>query len=156
MTSAMKRERPSSRLLVVDPQGRVLLFRFQFDRDGDWKGWTFWATPGGEKEPSETFEACAVRELREETGIEIADAGPQVHRLEFPLKLHDGEEVMADERYFRIDVGALAISHDRWTELERTVMKEHRWWTGEELRATREEVFPVGLADLLDRTAPGR
>lgn len=150
------RTRPASRLLVLDREGRVLLFRFGFPEDGPLQGLTFWATPGGEKDPDETFEACAIRELREETGIAIADPGLQVERREFELKLHDGEMVMADERYFLIEVAEAALSRDLWTELERQVMHEHRWWTAAELRATGDKVFPEGLADLLDRTAPGR
>ena len=146
------RERPSARLLVIDAQDRVLLFRFGYPEDGPLKGLSFWATPGGEREPGETFEACAIRELREETGIERTDVGPQLERRQFPLKLHDGEDVMADERYFRIEVAEAAISHDSWTELERAVMHEHRWWTREDLLATTDRVFPEGLVELLDRS----
>jgi 8-oxo-dGTP pyrophosphatase MutT (NUDIX family) len=141
---------------MVDAHGRVLLLRFAYPQDGPLKGWNFWATPGGEREAGETFEACAIRELREETGIERTDVGSQVERRQFALKLHDGEEVMADERYFRIDVAETAISHASWTELERQVMHEHRWWTMPELLTTTERVFPEGLAELLDRTAPAR
>ena len=151
MTKA-RRERPASRLLGVDSMGSVLLFRFAYPDDGPLKGWSFWATPGGEREADETFEACAIRELREETGIEQADVGEQVARRQFPLKLHDGEEVMADERYYRIDVTDAVISHASWTELERQVMHEHRWWTRDELLATTERVFPEGLVGLIART----
>ena len=42
------RTRPSSRLLVLDPQNRLLLFKFEH-RKGPLAGQSFWATPGGEK-----------------------------------------------------------------------------------------------------------
>ena len=56
------RERPSSRLLVIDPEGRLLLFRFAF-KTGALAGSVFWATPGGGLDPGETYEDAARREL---------------------------------------------------------------------------------------------
>lgn len=48
------RKRPSARLLVLDPEHRVLLFRFVFE-EGSLAGQDFWATPGGALEPGEDF-----------------------------------------------------------------------------------------------------
>jgi hypothetical protein len=39
------RERPSSRLLIVDAMQRILLFRFE-QKHGSLAGQRFWATPG--------------------------------------------------------------------------------------------------------------
>jgi hypothetical protein len=40
------RRRRSARLLIIEPAGRVLLFRFLFEK-GALAGQDYWATPGG-------------------------------------------------------------------------------------------------------------
>src|SRR6185437_2971475 len=57
--------------------------------------------------------------------------------------------VTADERFFAIRLGALRVSSEHWTELEREVMTDHRWWSQGELRSATEQVWPEDLADLL-------
>jgi len=148
------RQRPSSRLLLLDPAGRVLLFRFSF-ADGALAGRDYWATPGGELEPGESYEAAAIRELAEETGHRIDDVGPQVARRQLVLRLNDGEEVLADERFFVVRAPDNAISDDAWTTVERQVMIAHRWWSLDELTRTAETVFPENLADLLRPVVAG-
>jgi len=142
------RKRPSSRLLVIDPSSKVLLFRFVYDR-GPLEGEGFWATPGGALDANETFEQAAIRELREETGIEVSDVGPQVFRREFVLQLPDGERVAADERYFVIAVSDVSVSRDGWTALERETMRDVKWWSVAELEQTADTVWPSDLAMLL-------
>jgi len=142
------RRRPSARLLITDPTGRVLLFRFVHQR-GALAGQSYWATPGGGVEEGETFAQAAVRELQEETGIQLASAGESVARHEFELQLPDGEWVIADERYFRIAAQHGEISRAGWTPLELEVMSEHRWWSRDEIRAAAETIYPPDLADMI-------
>ena len=148
------RKRPSARLLVIDPSGKVLLFRFVHER-GPLKGQDFWATPGGALEVNETFEQAAVRELREETAIEVSSPGRQVFRREFVLQLPDGEYVAADERYFVIEVTDSSVSRGGWTSLEREVMRDFKWWSVEELERTTDTVWPNELAMLLQSIVSG-
>jgi hypothetical protein len=49
-----------------------------------------------------------------------------------------------------------AISTDGWTELEREVVEEHRWWTTDELRATRDTVYPEDLLALIEASGEAR
>jgi 8-oxo-dGTP diphosphatase len=105
------RGRPSARLLILDPSGRILLFRFVFT-NGVLAGQDYWATPGGGVEEGETFEQAAIRELREETGIRLEDIGPEVARRELVLLLPDGERVIADERYFLVQSGDATLSRE--------------------------------------------
>ena len=61
-----RKPRPASRILLTDPAGRVLLFRFTPDDRPP-----FWCTPGGALDPGESYEQAARRELREETGLDL-------------------------------------------------------------------------------------
>ena len=143
------RRRPSSRLLVLNRTGDLLLFRF-VHKTGALEGQDYWATPGGGLEASETFAEAAVRELEEETGIVVADVGDPIAQREFVLRLADGEEVMADERFFVVTVeDHQAVLRDRWTAEEVEVIKDHKWWSALELRSTDEIVWPVDLPEML-------
>lgn len=137
------RLRPAARLIVLDPEGRALMFRYDVPgRD------PFWVTAGGEVDPGETFEDAVRRELLEETGI-VADPGEQIARMTPEFVTVEGEQVQADERFFLVRVADTAVSTAGHTELEQRLMTQHRWFTLAELENWHEAVFPVELAAMI-------
>jgi len=64
MNSALPRKRLIAHVLMRDQLGRVLLCETQFKPD--------WELPGGIVEPGETPRQGAIREVREELGIDLA------------------------------------------------------------------------------------
>jgi len=143
-------KRPAARLLVTDPAGRLLLFRFTPpDRP------PFWCTPGGAVDPGESFEAAARRELREETGLE-RDPGPCVAVRHVQFVSLEGVHVDAEERYFALRVDDCRIDTAGHTALEQQMMRSHRWWTPQALAAQSEPWFPVDLIDLWQSLLTGQ
>ncbi|MFL6846469.1 MAG: NUDIX domain-containing protein [Allosphingosinicella sp.] len=71
------RQRPSSRLIVVNRLEQLLLFRFEH-KEGALCGRVFWATPGGGLDEGESYGEAARRELFEEVGLKVEDVGRQV------------------------------------------------------------------------------
>jgi mutator protein MutT len=59
-----------------------------------------WEFPGGKREPGETFEACLVRELREELGVEV-QVGALVESL-----THSYPDKTVHLRFFRCTLGS--------------------------------------------------
>lgn len=139
-----KRLRRSARIILIDPEGRTLMFRFDVpDRP------PFWVTAGGECEAGETFEDAAKRELFEETGLH-ADPGQQIARITPEFITVEGEPVQGDERYFLIRTDRTAIDTSQHTELEQKLMTRHRWFTLNELSGWHEPLFPENLRDMIE------
>lgn len=142
--------RPAARILLLDPERRVLLFRFDPDDRPP-----FWCTPGGALDPGEDYATAARRELREETGID-ADPGPEVLARHVEFVTIEGVPVSADERYFLVRAAAADIDTGGHTALEQRVMTRWRWFTRAELAALDEPHFPADLAAILDSLEPQR
>jgi 8-oxo-dGTP pyrophosphatase MutT (NUDIX family) len=142
--AATPRYRPTSRVLVLDSQDRLLLLLLE---DPKLEIPRLWITPGGGVEPGESFEAGAQRELWEETGI-VAPLGPCVWSRRRPV-LYDGRAYDFDERFFVVRVDSAAVTSTNVTDWERQVMTEHRWWSVEDLAQTAEVLAPRRLAELV-------
>ena len=149
--------RPTARLIILDDQDRVLLFKYE-DKVAldptrpDLR--VYWGTPGGGLETGETFAQAARRELWEEMGIQGVDLDPPIWARERELHFPDGP-VFFQEQYFLVRVVTGEVSWANLEAYERQVCREHRWWSLEELRTSGEVFLPPGLADLLEPILAG-
>lgn len=141
------RRREAVRIVTLDPDDRVLLFRVA-DVDGVEPDW--WETPGGGLQPGEDVMAAARRELAEEVGpvdCELVDLdhvagrdssiwGAPLRRIETTV----ATRLPTDE-----------VRADGWTDGEHRDIVDWHWFTRDELTALTAATYPVGVRDLVDR-----
>lgn len=148
------RVRQAARIILLDDAERVLLFRFQH-RAGPRIGQFGWIAPGGALKPGESFEAAALRELKEETGVIVSALGAAVDERRFTMHLPDGETVLAHEQFFLLRSPQPVISKDGWSAQEHEQLLALRWWSAAEIAAA-EHLFPNKLLALLMRLTDTR
>jgi len=141
-------ERRAARVLLVDDDARVLLQNCCDPADP--AGGSWWNTMGGGIDEGETPEQAAVREVHEETGLRLDAVGPVVHtRLtEFSF---GGAAYRQSEDYFLVRTAAFDAVPTAHSDLELVAVLGTRWWTREDLRSTRERVYPEELLAVLER-----
>jgi len=145
------RTRPTVRMLVIDPQQRILLFKIENDVPLDPARpdmTVYWGTPGGGVDAGETFEQAGLRELWEETGMRAAALGPWVRRRSQILHFPD-EQVQFVERYYLMPVTTSQVALTNLHPGEQQVYRAHHWWTLAELRQPDVPILPPGLPDFL-------
>jgi 8-oxo-dGTP pyrophosphatase MutT (NUDIX family) len=142
------RLRRAGRVIVLDPQGKVLLFRY----DDPPPNGRHWSTPGGGLDEGESFHDGAVRELAEETGWTDVPVGTDVlGDRTFTMDYMD-ELVRQHEQLFpaRVDVperelGQVAAMHAT------DGIAAWRWWGLDELDTTSDDIWPKDLPDIIRR-----
>ena len=143
--------REAVRVVLVDRDDRVLLIEAHDPHRTD-LGW-YWITPGGGLEADETVPECAVREVREETGLELDPDGLGTVRHESTVEFgFEGHLIRQHQVFLVVEVEPFAIDTSGWEEPEVRSQGEVRWWDLAELAASGAAYYPEDLADVVSTT----
>jgi len=142
-------ERSCVRVVLRDRAGRILLFRAVLESRAA-EHW--WELPGGGIEPGESYQQTAVREIREETGLEIsaAEVGPPRWRRSATWTARGIRRLQHEVVVpVQLDADAPPVTDGGRTAEELEEYVEARWWNVADVLASTERFYPGRLPELL-------
>ncbi len=149
-------ERSAVRVVLQDAGGRVLLFRARLESRSP-AGW--WELPGGGIDAGETYLEAAVRELKEETGLQVSPErfGPPRWRRSATWYSR-GIRRLQHEVIVRAEVPGHCpqISQAGQTPNELEEYVGSRWWEVGDIAASTERFYPGALPALLPAFLAGQ
>lgn len=153
-TIAGMRLRKAARVLILDPQKRVLLVK---GHDSDRPDRQWWFTIGGGIDLGETPEQAAIREVFEETGIELKQTqliGPVIERT--AIFDFAAEHCVQHELIYLVELDTVPDTNTSgWTEVENSFLEEMAWLSAADIADSSIEVFPENLGDLVANLSQG-
>lgn len=144
-------ERPSARLILLDPQDRLFLFKVHnpavYDPADPFHD-PFWVMLGGMVDPGEDYAEAALREAREEAGLAV---DPDVRWVWSRERIMQWRErtVLHRERFFLGRVTTTEIDTSGLDEREKSWTIDHRWWPLDEIAGSSERFEPKDLGSRL-------
>lgn len=132
------------KLLLLDEQDRVLLIHAKDPRTHE----ECWYPVGGGVEAGETLQQAAIREAREETGLEALPEGSPVWTRDHTYRL-DGQMVDVHEEWLLHSVKRFDPVPARLSDYEARSVLGFRWWRAADLRQTADTVYPPRLGHRL-------
>jgi len=139
------RERRAARVVLLDPDDRVLLMRYD---DAPPNG-SHWSTPGGGLNDGEDYPAAALRELAEETGWNDVALIGEVTRRSFDMAYGDQMVHQVERLYLARTEQRRRPIHGVEAMHASDGIAAWRWWTLAELDATHEAIWPADLGGLI-------
>lgn len=144
--------RNTSRIVLMDPTGAVLLFKTMAP---DSSGFSRWITPGGGVDPGETHAEAALRELFEETGRRFEATGEPVWTYDFEVRWDQADHDRGHAEYFLVHTERFEPSNEFWTAEEHHDVSAWGWFTAEEIATAATPFEPEYLPELVARLSAG-
>jgi 8-oxo-dGTP pyrophosphatase MutT (NUDIX family) len=144
--------RIGARTFLLDDRDRVLLLHAM---DPDLPANHWWELPGGGVEEGESLEQTALRELAEETGIQLAMVGRKIWIRESRFRYREQAHHRVDHVFLARLADATAVVPLKPSANERLGMLDRRWFTASDLRDCPDKLVPPELPDLLADTLAG-
>lgn len=136
-----------SRVILLDPEDRFLLLKTHSPNLLVPR--TRWITPGGGVEEHETHSEGAIRELFEETGLQVETVGEPIWSIQSESVFNDGHVQTTYSEFFVVHTEIFEPTNDHWMANEFVDISDIRWWTVPELDESGEKYSPEPLFDLI-------
>src|ERR1700688_587365 len=141
--------RDSMGVILLNQKNELLLMKADDPKttstSGHYNG-PFWFSIGGAIEPGESVENAVLREIFEETGIEkkYITLGPIVWKGEFDLVLY-GVLTRLKQRFMVAKTSLNKVTLANLTIQEKLVIKELHWFSLDDIKKTKELIYPMSL-----------